>query len=54
MVRKCIFKMYHYHDISFPQSISQIWIKPVHEGLRLVPVEEDEEDKEQEVENTET
>lgn len=43
-----------YHDIGFPFCIAQIWVQPVHQSLHLVPVEEDEEDKEQEVNNTET
>lgn len=43
-----------YHDISFPCGIAQIWVQPVHQYLYLVPVEEDEEDKKQEVHNTET
>lgn len=48
------FLNYPYHDISFPFSIAQIWVYPVHECLHLVPVKKDEEDKKQEVYHTET
>lgn len=43
-----------YHDVSFPFGKTQIGIKPVHQSLYLIPIEEDEEDKKKEVEHAKT
>lgn len=45
-------KKYSHHDVSFPCSVTQVWIQPVHESLDLIPVQEDEQHEEQEVQNT--
>lgn len=47
------FQNHPHHDISFSLGITQIWVQPVHQCLNLLPVEEDEEDEKQKVQNTE-
>lgn len=43
---------HHYVCLSF--GIAQVWIQPIHQLLHLLPVEENDENQEQEVENTQT
>jgi len=43
-----------HHDVRLSLGISQVRIQPVHELLHLLPVEEDDQNQEQEVEHTET
>lgn len=48
------FQKHPYHDVGFPCGIAQIWVQPVHQYLYLVPIEEEQEDEKQEVQDTET
>lgn len=43
-----------HHNICLSLGVAQIWVQPIHKLLHLLPVEEDDENKEQEVEHAQT
>lgn len=43
-----------HHNIRLSLGVAQIWVQPIHKLLHLLPVEEDDENKEQEVEHAQT
>lgn len=43
-----------HHNIRLSHGVAQIWVQPIHKLLHLLPVEEDDENKEQEVEHAQT
>lgn len=42
------------HDVGFPFGVAQIGIQPEHERLDLLPVQEDDENQEEEVQHTQS
>lgn len=43
-----------HHDICLSLGVTQVWIQPEHQLFHLLPVEEDDENQEEEVEDAQT